>query len=481
MSPTRLFFVVVFLVVGITKSVAQVSDSSGITSVADSSSKPSSEMLHISDIVITGNRKTKAYIILREIQFAKGDSINREALKTQLQQARSQVYNTNLFAEVSITSLITGVNTMIIYVSLRERWYIYPSPQFQLIDRNLSEWIKVYHADLERVTYGAKYTQYNLSGRRDVLSVAAITGYAKNVSFSYTQPFSNKKLTEGFAVAASYTENREIPFSVNRNNKFVQFKSPNFVRSSVYGSASYLLRRGFFKRHIFTLGVQSINILDTGFAKFNYDYLNINKDHIVFPDLSYNYSYTNTDNNNYPLTGIVYGASVLKRGTGFRGGINMLQLEALYKKYQSYGHNWYGVSQVSGKIKLPFSQPFINRRAIGFGNQLLRGLDYYIIDGVASAVVNYTLKKKLLSFNINVPFKNRYLQKIPFTFFAKSFADAGYSYNQKAYNTPLNNRFLYTGGFGIDVLTFYDITIGMEYGFNQLGEKGLFLRIQGGF
>ncbi len=482
MNFPRYLIAIVLIGIGITKAQGQTAfvlkPAVDSLTAADSAK----DYLHISNIVITGNRKTKSYIILREIQFAKGDSIQRNVLKAQMQQAKSQVYNTNLFAEVNFSSLLTSDNSVIIYVSVRERWYIYPSPQFQLIDRNLSEWVKVYHADLNRVTYGAKYTQYNLSGRRDVLRLAAITGYTRNISFSYEQPFSNKKLTEGFAISAGFTQNREMALKVDYNNKFVQFKSRDFARSSVYGSASYIIRKGFFKRNIISLGVQSLNILDTSFSNGdNYHYLNSNKEHVVFPDISFNLNYSNTDNNNYPLKGKILGTSVLKRGLGFKGGINMLQLEGIYRKYQPYGHNWYGGLGLSAKVKFPFTQAFINQRAIGFGNLLMRGLDYYVVDGVAAFVTNYTLKKKVFSFNVNVPIKNRYLQKIPFTFYAKTFADAGYAYSKPKYDTRLNNKFLYTGGFGVDVLTFYDIIVGAEYGFNQLGEKGLFLRIQGGF
>ena len=40
---------------------------------------------------------------------------------------------------------------------------------------------------------------------------------------------------------------------------------------------------------------------------------------------------------------------------------------------------------------------------------------------------------------------------------------------------------LYSGGFGIDILTFYDINLKIEYSFNQLNENGLFLHSNGGF
>ena len=65
--------------------------------------------------------------------------------------------------------------------------------------------------------------------------------------------------------------------------------------------------------------------------------------------------------------------------------------------------------------------------------------------------------------------------------FAKTFGDLGYAYNKKAYQGYFNNRLLYSGGFGIDILTLYDINLRLEYSFNQLSENGLFLHTQGGF
>ncbi len=91
------------------------------------------------------------------------------------------------------------------------------------------------------------------------------------------------------------------------------------------------------------------------------------------------------------------------------------------------------------------------------------------------------LKKKIIAFDIPVPFRNKIVPKIPFQFFAKTFADAGYSYNKFAGDTRLGNKLLYTGGFGLDMLTLYDINFSFEYSFNQLGQKGLFLHARGGF
>ena len=159
----------------------------------------------------------------------------------------------------------------------------------------------------------------------------------------------------------------------------------------------------------------------------------------------------------------------------------MLTLEAGLNKYFNMGKTWYSSIQLNGKIKLPFEQAYINQSGLGYGENYLRGLEYYVIDGVATALVKSTLKKKIIAFNVPFPYFPKLLTKIPFTIFAKTYADVGYAYNKKTTYTYLNNRVLYSGGFGIDILTLYDINLRFEYSFNQLKENGLFLHNQSGF
>ena len=78
----------------------------------------------------------------------------------------------------------------------------------------------------------------------------------------------------------------------------------------------------------------------------------------------------------------------------------MLTLEAGFNKFFSLGKNWYSNIYLNGKLRLPFEQPFINQRGLGYGDNYLRGLEYYVIDGVATALVKTTLKKKIVSFSI---------------------------------------------------------------------------------
>ncbi len=441
----------------------------------------SSAKIFISSIKITGNKKTKKYLIEREMRLKTGDSSFATSFHERLTRSQELIYNTNLFTEVTLVPFFNTATDVSINVTVKEKWYIYPTPQFQLVDRNFNEWLNLSNGSLDRVIYGAKFAHYNLSGRRDQLRIYLLNGYARNLSFSYTAPYSNKTLTEGFSVAAGYTQNREITYKTSSENLPLRYQNDGFVRNSFTISASYIMRKGYYRKHIFSISYSNLNVDDSITNFYNKAYFNTPKNYVGYPEAVYTYQYSNTNNINYPLKGKIYSLIILKRGFGFTGGINMLSIEGDYNKFMPHNNNWYSSFKGHAKIKAPFNLAFYNQRALGYSDFYLRGLENYVIDGVASFMANYTLKKKIISFNIPIPFKNSIASVIPFSIFAKTYTDMGYSYNKPAFETRLGNRFLYSGGLGLDILSLYDINLRLEYSFNQLGEKGLFLHAKGGF
>ncbi|MGB4843718.1 MAG: hypothetical protein WBP16_04580 [Ferruginibacter sp.] len=443
----------------------------------------------IKNLEVTGTKKTKIYIVYREIHFKAGDSLLITDLQKEMEQARFQVYNTTLFNEVKFELTAIDAYNITITVKLLERWYLYPVPQFKWIDRNFNEWWKTYKHSLKRVNYGVKFVHYNLSGRRDQLRVYLINGYSRDISFSYTAPYSNKALTEGFLIGAGYSQKRELPYKTDYKDSLLFYPSDpavkaklDFVYKSWFINAGYSIRRGLFKKHIFSANYNYISIADSVIDKsYNSNYFGDSVSSKGIIELNYIQEYANVNNSTYPLTGKTGFLAIQKRGLGLTGGINMLSIEAGYNKYFDLGKNWFSSIQLNAKIKLPFKQAYINQRGLGYGANYLRGLEYYVIDGLATGLVKATLKKKLISFNVPFPFFPKLLNKIPFTIFAKTYGDLGYVYTKDIYTTNLNNRLLYTGGFGIDILTLYDINLRFEYSFNQLGENGLFLHNQSGF
>ena len=481
-KPKKIFFCGIFILMSLftlaqDPEIPNVSINVQVPFIKDSTGK-----YCIKQILIKGNKKTKTYLILNEIPFKKEDSLQVSDFTRELLLARQQVYNTTLFVEVKVALIAISPGDVAITIEVKERWYIFPVPQFQLVDRNLNEWIKTYKGSLDRVNYGIKFVHYNLSGRKDPLRIYLINGYTRNVSFSYTNPNSNHALNEGFTVFAGYAQNRELPYITTIDNIVLEYKNGKFVRNSIYGGVGYSIRRGLFTRQSFNLGYTHYSVNDSIVTeKYNPHYFNSPGVVKGFFDLVYRFQYTNVNNVAYALKGKTASLIISKRGFGLTGGINMLSIEAGYNKYYSLGKKWYSSIQLNGKIKLPFEQAYINQRGLGYGDSYLRGLEKYVIDGVATVLLKSTLKKKIVHFSLPFPFHSKTISRIPFTFFAKTYTDLGYSYTKNAYASRLNNRLLYTGGFGLDMLTLYDVNLRFEYSFNQLHENGLFLHNQSGF
>lgn len=476
MLTIRFRFIVILVMCGISNLVYSQGSYFSDSTTQKTEAPDSTVKLQLRKIIITGNKKTKSYIILREMQVKPGDSVIISQMQSALETARSFIYNTTLFVEVNVSPVIINSNDFDIVVEVVERWYIFPIPVFQLADRSYNEWIEKYNANLDRVSYGIRFYHKNASGRNDQFSITLINGFTRNISFNYKAPYSNPALTEGVSVDGGFSQTREIPFLTSNENNILYFKNDDFVKNEWFVSAAYISRKGLKKRETFTLGFRHIKVDDSIISqRFNPTFFNSKKNFQNFPELEYKLQFINVDNILYPLKGYTASFIINKRGLQFMDNINRLTLRAAYNLYFTYPGKLYSSFRFSGEIKLPFDQPYINRRALGYKDDYLRGDEYFVIDGVASALAKFDLKKEVLKFYLPTFLKSKTYNRLPFTVYAKTFVDMGYAYIKPEFDTKLNNRLLYSGGFGIDILTLYDFKLSIEYSLNQLGQKGLFL------
>lgn len=453
---------------------------------------PDSAEITIRSITIDGHKRTKEYIILREIPFRAGSKFSAGQLEGVIEQARLNVFNTLLFLEV-IPRITNWSETQIdLLFDVKERWYIFPSPYFKLVDRNPNQWLIEQDGSLERVNYGLKLNWDNVSGRRDKLNFNFINGYTREYSVFYEQPYADKKLERGFLGGIFYKQSRQMAYATD-SNKQVFFPAGNgqinaFVRTTVKIEAGYTIRKGINHRHAFRLSYVDELIPDTistlirnnslkGYLPFFTD----NKARQRFGEFVYAYQYLNANNNVYPWRGFLFSGSFTQRGLGLKG-MNLWQFQGKAGKFFQLSKTTSTALVGYYMVKVPFQQPMYNMAALGYGDWFLRGLEYYVIDGVQAAILKSTLRQEVA--NINVPtfiIKNEKYKKIPFKIVAKVYGDIGASHLPSGSNSILNNRFLYTYGAGIDVLSYYDFVARFEYSFNQLGQKGLFLHMRRDF
>lgn len=439
--------------------------------------------IHVHSINIVGNKLTKSYIILRELNIKAGDSLPYKDFQKKLTKGLEQIYNTTLFVQATSDTQFINRQTVDLYIFVKERWYIYPLPEFQIVDRSYNEWIQKYHGSLSRVNYGIKFVDHNLTGRKDQLRISLFDGYSREVGLSYTAPYSNPKLTNGFTVGTGYAQTREIPYKTSFDNQLLYYTKSHFVRNSFNIEAGYSIRKAIKVSHTFTIRYNFINQDDSTLSPiYNPHFLNTSSAKAGFTDLIYTLQYLDADNILYPLTGITSKIVVQKRGPGLSGGLNMVMLQGEYDHYYALGRSWYTAIQFLGMIKLPFTQPYINQQSLGYGNNYIQGLEHFVIDGVADFVGKVNIRKELVRFSVLTFLKkSKTFNTIPFRIYGKVFGDGGYVYAQKEFSSRLNNKLLFTSGLGLDIVTFYDIQVRLEYSFNQLGQKRLFLHNEKGF
>jgi hypothetical protein len=114
---------------------------------------------------------------------------------------------------------------------------------------------------------------------------------------------------------------------------------------------------------------------------------------------------------------------------------------------------------------------------LGYSDAYLRGLEYYVVDGVAGGFVRNTVGKEFFSYTFKTGLRSKTYAAIPFKFYLKAYGDVGYVYNKNNNRlNMLNNKMLYTGGIGLDIISIYDVVLRVEYSFNQLNQNGLFVR-----
>ena len=427
----------------------------------------------VREIAISGNKKTKESVILRELPFRSGDTYALSELVKKFEVARKQLMNTSLFHEVVVALKSFEGNNVDILVAVKERWYLFPVPYIKVVDRNLNQWLVEQHAKLNRVNYGLKVLYNNATGHNDKLNLYLINGYTKQVSFSYDRPYIDKTMKWGLNLGMAVGNNREVNYNTI-NNKQVFFKDTNnFVRSFFKAYTEVTYRPAIKTRHRFGIAYTEERITDTIVA-LNPSYFKNGRDKISFPEFYYLINYMDVDYNPYPLKGYIAEAYFAKKG--LNNIIDMWVLTAKASGSWEIANKTYFGAKVAGAIKFPFRQPYFNQRLLGYSDFFMQGYEYYVVDGAAGGYVKALISREVLNFGFHVKRKKDELPyRVPFRIYAKAYANAGYMYHPTPGLNTLNNRMLYSGGVGIDIITHYDFTIKLEWSFNLLGQNDIYL------
>jgi outer membrane protein assembly factor BamA len=459
---------------------AQTTVPGGMPAAADSTIE--GRKVLIDNIFLTGNKKTKDRIILRELSVEIGHEYQFEGLEEILALDRDKIYNTRLFNKVEVGILELSYDKIDIVIDVDERWYLFPIPLIDIIDRNFNDWVQNFDADLSRIIYGLSLYHFNMRGMNERMTLTAQFGFSRRYEFQYEVPYIDRSQRNGLGVFFKYIEYTNLHYD-NIENKRVFFESEELMKTNIYTGLSYVRRNSFYTRHYIDFNYSDSEVADTIIA-LNSNYHGIAGNRQQYFSLKYTFNHDKRDITAYPLNGYKFEASVEKNGLGIFDDVDVVKFRANYAKFIKLPKRFYFSNYTSAYLSTPNNQPYSVIKGIGFNNDVIRGYELYVIHGQHYFVNKTSLKYDIFSGSTEFDkFPLQQFRHFPYAFYLKTYFDVGYSVNTRQYegNSLLTDELLFGGGFGLDIVTMYDVVVRLEYSWNSIGENGLYFNITSAF
>ncbi len=430
----------------------------------------------VDNIYISGNKHTKDNIILREIELKKGDTVYLHQLLHKIKKSRQNLINRSLFNTVDIRPQRHDYNKVDLYVSVTERWYIWPIPILSYSDRNFNVWWE--SKDFLRVNYGVNLQINNFRGRMETLNVVLQGGYDKMLQVGWAIPYINKKQKWGLKVSGGAIFNHETDYELQDNKLIYYHEEKGYSRKWYSGSLKTTFRPKYYFVHSLTLSFNHREYADT-LLKLNSNFA-YTQSRFSYLTLEYNFKYDFRDYAPYPLKGFYAEADMRQDGFGiFSKEVNRFSLYLIFDQYIPLHKRWYFAYSFATQIIPNNYRPYFLQNGLGYAPMAIRGYQLYVVRGnwvgqfrsnIKFAII--PVKSTILNFISTEKF-NRFF----FGLYANVFLDGAYVANPIPENdgSSLNNKFLYGTGLGLDFVSFYDVVIRAEFVFNRNNEHHFFI------
>ncbi len=181
---------------------------------------------YIKEISISGDRKTKDAIILRELSVHTGDCIQDENLAAVLELNKLRLYNLRLFTDVKIAWAPVAEDTVRMEIIVLDRFPIMPGGNLEFADRNFNVWWTEQNRDLRRINLGLSINHNNFRGNRETITASVQVGvYPKAGAVLQPPFFADKNQKHGYGASIFALQNREIAYITDNNKlKFLRAK-----------------------------------------------------------------------------------------------------------------------------------------------------------------------------------------------------------------------------------------------------------------
>ena len=409
----------------------------------------------ISSISVTGNKKTKEVIILREITFTEGDTIATESLMQEFERSHTNLLKTSLFNYVTITPTEIDPGYVAVNINVEERWYIWPAFSITPHNGNLNQWLRDPDIHKVDICFGAK--KYNFRGRREVLSFNFRRGFNNISQIGYSNIAVDKKYRHLLAAYLSLKTQRDVLVrTTDGEGEYNHFDNTAF--KEIRPELVYQFRQNINSSHFVKVAYNDVSICDS-LAMLNPDYLGDGATHIRDLTTSYSFRIDNRSSSYYPLTGSFYEAT-FKRIGYLSQSPTVMGAEVDVRHYFQVADRIYFAAQAF-VATYTNNTPFYLRPNIGSKPNILEGYEHNLIYGDALSYLKTSYKFELIPTRIihfkrvNIPKFN----KIHLAAYINVFANCAYVEDHgdtDSLKNPYNNTFLGSLGLGLDLVTYYD-------------------------
>jgi len=446
--------------------------------------KINSDCIVISDIQISGNRKTKGLVILRELTFKKNDTVSAKELPELLKESQINLLKTPLFNFVNIDCENVDSLHVLIIIKVEERWYLWPQAALYYADRNFSNWLN--NRDLSRTDLGLGLIKYNFRGRNEKLSLFSIFGYDKELFLNYEHVYFDKKRRHSGAFYLKQLKRKETDCIIE-NDRVKQIKLQDHYALKAYNvSFKYQFRKQIYNSHSVYLGYEHRTVSDS-LLICNKNYTNNPEVPVNYFFLKYIFFNDKRDSRIFPLTGHITKITAVKNGLNMfpESNINSFKFKGEFSKYSKLNSGFYLGNHITVQKTLGNKNPFFLNTALGYTSNI-RAYEYYAVNGNDFILIKNTLNFELLPKKIiHLNFISRSRFNTPFIqIFADIFTDFAYVKNNDVFyaqNNTLANTPLFSGGLGINILTYYDWLVRIEYSVNNQKNTGFYLHFEAPF
>ncbi len=438
--------------------------------------------VYIDNIVIEGNKKTKNHIILRELDIAQGDTIAKADITDMLKRNRQYLINTGIFTDVqiSLNPIADNEHHYELDILVKECWFIYPAPVFEIAARNFNVWLQEFGGSLSRTNIGASFSHENFTGNRDKFGVHFQTGFIKNYNIHYARPFINEAKTLGMSANIFYDERQEIRYT-SLNNREIFARNENQPLLKELGARlEFQYRPSLLDRHYFDIQYRRSIVSDTITSILNPYFFSEGSNRLEYISLRYQLDIDRRDFRSYPLNGYFLSFMLRKDGIGIFSNQNSFVFQTKYAYYKSVTPKWSWRTITGVQANLIRTQlPYYLYRGLGYGSDFVRGYELYVVDGLDYAYLKSSLRYQLFDIYLCLgklsPLES--YRDAPLKVYAKINSDWGIV-NDPFFSrdNPLSNQMLWGGGVGLDIILYHNQVIQLEYNISRTGERGFFIR-----